>query len=59
MPSLNLNEQVRMIGDMMVSFPAGIVDHIASNPNSSPLVFRIKNALNLEEVVPNANLITP
>ena len=44
---------------MMVSFPAGIVDYIASNPNSAQLVFRIKNASNLEAVVPNKKLITP
>lgn len=49
--------QVRLIGDMMVSFPAGIVQVLTSNPNSAPLMFRIKNASVLESVVPNKHLI--
>ena len=50
--------QVRLIGDMMVSFPAGIVQLVASNPNPAPLQFRIKNAGGLESVVPNKHLIS-
>lgn len=53
-----LQSQVRLIGDMMVSFPAGIVQVIATNPNCAPLNFRIKNASVLESVVPNKNLIS-
>ena len=50
--------QVRLIGDMMVSFPAGIVQLVASNPNPAPLQFRIKGADALESVVPNKHLIS-
>ena len=51
--------QTRLIGDMMVSFPAGIVQVVANNPNPSPLSFKIKNADVLESIVPNTKLITP
>ncbi len=50
--------QVRLIGDMMVSFPAGIVQLVSSNPNPAPLQFRIKNAKSLESVIPNKQLIS-
>ena len=52
--------QVRLIGDLMVSFPAGIVGVVAhnTNKNACPLVFRIKNSDVLESVVPNKELIT-
>ena len=51
--------QTRLIGDMMVSFPAGIVQVVANNPNPSPLSFKLKNADVLESIVPNTKLITP
>jgi len=51
------NCQVRLIGDMMISFPAGIVQVVASNPNPSPLLFRIKNSDLIESVVANKHLI--
>ena len=50
--------QVRQIGDMMISFPAGIVQLFANNPNSTPLMFRIRNAHYLETVLPNRHLIS-
>lgn len=50
--------QVRMSGDMMLSFPAGIVGVFANNPNPAQLGFRIKNIQNLEGVVPNKQLVT-
>ena len=50
--------QVRLIGDMMISFPAGIVAILCSNLNAAPLRFRIKNAGELESVIPNKQLIT-
>lgn len=49
--------QVRLIGDLMISFPAGIVHVITKNPNASQLLFRIKNTSALESVIPNKNLI--
>ena len=49
--------QVRLIGDMMVSFPAGIVQLVATNLNSAPLMFRLKNSSTLESLVPNRHLI--
>ena len=51
--------QTRLIGDMMVSFPAGIVQVVANNPNPAQLSFKIKNADILESVVPNTKLINP
>ncbi|XP_062712421.1 F-BAR domain only protein 2 isoform X10 [Aedes albopictus] len=50
--------QVKMSGDMMLSFPAGIVNVLANNPNPAKLGFRIKNLQNLDNVVPNKQLIT-
>lgn len=51
--------QTRLIGDMMVSFPAGIVQVVANNPHPSPLSFKIRNASCFESVVPNLKLISP
>ncbi len=47
-----------MTGDMMVSFPAGIVKVLTENPNPAVLSFRIKNSQNLEHVLVNKQLIT-
>lgn len=49
---------VRLLGDMMLSFPAGIVSVFASNPYPAPLQFKIKNAGRLESVLPNKQLIS-
>lgn len=49
--------QVKMSGDMMLSFPAGIVNVLANNPNPAKLCFRIKNIQNLENILPNKQLI--
>jgi len=49
---------VRLLGDMMLSFPAGIVSVFSSNPYPAPLQFRILNAGKLESVLPNKQLIT-
>lgn len=43
---------------MMLSFPAGIVNVLANNPNPAKLGFRIKNLQNLENFLPNKQLIT-
>ncbi|XP_053679282.1 F-BAR domain only protein 2 [Anopheles nili] len=50
--------QVKMSGDMMISFPAGIVNVLMNNPNPAKLGFRIKNLQNLDNVLPNKQLIT-
>lgn len=50
--------QVKMSGDMMLSFPAGIVSVFANNPNPAQLGFRIKNMQNLENLLPNKQLVT-
>ncbi|XP_055609113.1 F-BAR domain only protein 2 isoform X12 [Uranotaenia lowii] len=50
--------QVKMSGDMMLSFPAGIVNVLANNPNPAKLGFRIKNLQNLDNLIPNKQLIT-
>ena len=49
--------QVRLIGDLMVSFPAGIVNVIANNVNPAPLQFRLCNSTSLESLLPNKELI--
>lgn len=46
-----------MTGDMMVSFPAGIVGVLANNPSPASLGFRIKNVKNLESILPNKQLV--
>lgn len=50
--------QVKMSGDMMLSFPSGIVGVFANNPNPAKLGFRIKNSQNLENITPNKQLVT-
>lgn len=50
--------QVKMSGDMMLSFPTGIVGVLANNPNPAKLCFRLKNIHRLDNVLPNKQLIT-
>jgi len=50
--------QVRITGDMMLSFPAGLIHLINSQPNSvPPITFRIKNFQSLENVIPNKQVL--
>ncbi|XP_061392988.1 F-BAR domain only protein 2 [Musca vetustissima] len=49
--------QVKISGDMMLSFPAGIAGLLANNPNPAKLGFRIKNVQNLDNFIPNSKLI--
>ena len=51
--------QVRLIGDLMISFPAGIVNVIANNINPAPLQFHLSNSKALESLLPNKELIHP
>lgn len=50
--------QVKMSGDMMLSFPTGIVGVLANNPNPAKLCFRLKNIHRLENILPNKQLIS-
>ncbi|XP_058796481.1 F-BAR domain only protein 2 isoform X4 [Phymastichus coffea] len=50
--------QVKLCGDMMLSFPAGIVAVLTTNPNPAKLTFRLKNSNRLERLVPNSQLIS-
>ena len=47
-----------MSGDMMLSFPAGIVAVLANNPNPAQLSFRIRNTHRLDNILPNKQLVT-
>ncbi|EFA11218.2 F-BAR domain only protein 2 isoform X3 [Tribolium castaneum] len=49
--------QVKMSGEMMLSFPAGIVTILANNPNPAKLVFRVKNTQRLVNILPNKQLV--
>lgn len=49
--------QVKMSGEMMLSFPAGIVTILANNPNPAKLVFRVKNTHKLTSILPNNQLV--
>ncbi|ELU05217.1 hypothetical protein CAPTEDRAFT_227171 [Capitella teleta] len=50
--------KLKMTGDMMLSFPAGIVRVLMDNPSPANLCFRIKNTSNLEHILVNKQLIT-
>ncbi|XP_076309018.1 F-BAR domain only protein 2 isoform X6 [Tachypleus tridentatus] len=49
--------QVRLMGDVKVSFPAGIVQALANNPNPASLSFRVSKTGKLENILPNKQLI--
>ncbi|XP_060516342.1 F-BAR domain only protein 1 isoform X2 [Cylas formicarius] len=49
--------QVKMSGEMMLSFPAGIVTILANNPNPAKLIFKVKNTQRLISVMPNKQLV--
>uniref|UniRef100_A0A3B4BBR6 MHD domain-containing protein n=1 Tax=Periophthalmus magnuspinnatus TaxID=409849 RepID=A0A3B4BBR6_9GOBI len=48
---------VKVIGEMVVSFPAGITRHFANNPSPAVLTFSITNYNRLEQVLPNPQLL--
>lgn len=50
--------QVKMSGDIMLSFPTGIVGVLANNPNPAKLCFKLKNIHRLENVLPNKQLVS-
>lgn len=49
--------QVKISGDMMVSFPSGIVAVLMNNPTPPKLGFKIKSAQNLDNLLPNKQLV--
>ncbi|XP_053984752.1 F-BAR domain only protein 2 isoform X3 [Hylaeus anthracinus] len=50
--------QVKLSGDMMLSFPAGIVAVLANNPSPAKLTFRVRNSSRLEKLFPNNQLVS-
>ncbi|KZC12801.1 FCH domain only protein 2, partial [Dufourea novaeangliae] len=50
--------QVKLSGDMMLSFPAGIVAVLANNPSPAKLAFRVRNSNRLEKWFPNNQLVS-
>ncbi|KAK4871783.1 hypothetical protein RN001_015907 [Aquatica leii] len=50
--------QVKMSGEMMLSFPAGIVAVLANNPNPAKLAFRVRNTQRLSSILPNKQLVS-
>ena len=45
------------MGDMMVSFPAGIVRVLTENPSPAMLSFKVKNVAKIENILVNKQLI--
>ncbi|XP_069498062.1 SH3-containing GRB2-like protein 3-interacting protein 1 isoform X3 [Ambystoma mexicanum] len=48
---------VKITGEMVLSFPAGITRHFANSPSPAVLTFRITNYNRLEHVLPNPQLL--
>ncbi|XP_063283957.1 SH3-containing GRB2-like protein 3-interacting protein 1 [Pelobates fuscus] len=48
---------VKITGEMVLSFPAGITRHFSNNPMPAALTFRITNYSRLEHVLPNPQLL--
>ncbi|XP_042539456.1 SH3-containing GRB2-like protein 3-interacting protein 1 isoform X3 [Dipodomys spectabilis] len=48
---------VKITGEMVLSFPAGITRHFANNPCPAALTFRVVNFSRLEHVLPNPQLL--
>ncbi|KAK2488575.1 hypothetical protein MC885_013595 [Smutsia gigantea] len=49
---------VKITGDMTISFPSGIIKVFTSNPSPAVLCFRVKNISKLEQILPNAQLVS-
>ncbi|CAG7725199.1 unnamed protein product [Allacma fusca] len=49
--------QVKMTGDMMVSFPAGIIQVFANNPLPAQLAFRVRTSQPLDNLSSNSELV--
>ncbi|XP_060596041.1 F-BAR domain only protein 2-like [Ruditapes philippinarum] len=49
---------VKMTGNLMMSFPAGVVKVFMENPNPAALSFRLKNGSQLEQILLNKQLVS-
>ncbi|XP_077980830.1 F-BAR domain only protein 2-like [Glandiceps talaboti] len=49
---------VKITGEMMLSFPAGIIQVLTSNPSPAVLTVRVKKSDKLEQILPNKQLIS-
>ncbi|XP_053394008.1 F-BAR domain only protein 2-like isoform X3 [Mercenaria mercenaria] len=49
---------VKMTGNLMMSFPAGVVRVFMDNPNPAVLSFRLKNGSQLEQILLNKQLVS-
>jgi hypothetical protein len=49
---------VRTVGNVMMSFPAGVVRVFTENPSPALLSFRIRNTSKWEEVIANASILS-
>ncbi|KAL0200195.1 hypothetical protein M9458_003382, partial [Cirrhinus mrigala] len=48
---------VKIAGEMVLSFPAGITRHFSSHPSPPVLTFTISQYSRLEQVLPNPQLL--
>ncbi|XP_077580690.1 SH3-containing GRB2-like protein 3-interacting protein 1 isoform X2 [Stigmatopora nigra] len=48
---------VKITGELVLSFPAGITRHFANHPTQPILIFSISNYTRLEQVLPNPQLL--
>ena len=52
--------KIRILGDMLVSFPAAILNLLVDpSPHLNALEFRLKNLARVENVIANPQLVTP
>lgn len=49
---------VRMTGNLMMSFPAGVVKVFTENPCPPTLSFRVRNLARVENMLPNSSLLS-
>ena len=49
--------QIKVTGEMMMSFPAGIVGVLANNPSPAQLSFKVTNFHKIDNILPNKQLI--
>ncbi|XP_012945405.1 F-BAR domain only protein 2 [Aplysia californica] len=49
---------VRTVGNLMMSFPAGVVRVFTENPSPALLSFRIKNSNKMEEIIANSTILS-
>ena len=49
---------VRIVGNVMMSFPAGVVRVFTENPSPALLTFRLKNTSHMEEVLANSSILS-